>query len=426
MVESKTARRLRTFTAPIALISVLALAACSSSASAKWVGDGGPSGAPLSPGASVPATPGPTDTPTASSGSPATITAPANGATDVETGTEIAFTGGDPSTAKVSLATAAGAAVDGRPGADPARWVPAKQLDYDTQYTATISSTGTDGKSATSQVSFTTMAQPAKLNAVHSFMGDAQVFGIAAPVVVTLDHDVAPDERAAVQKRLTVTSTPAQVGAWNWFSGHEVHYRPKAYWQPGTKLFVNIRTGGVNMGGGYYGRNDVTVDTSIATNSLQITVDDKTHKVSIRQNGKLVKTMPASLGKKSTPSSSGTMVIMTRKPQEIFDSSLGTGGTPVASPGGYRELVQFTMRLTWGGQFIHAAPWSVKSQGHTDVSHGCTNVSTANAKWIYQNSHVGDPVTVKNTIRKLVWGDGWTDWDVPWTTYIKGSAVPVS
>ena len=117
------------------------------------------------------------------------------------------------------------------------------------------------------------------------------------------------------------------------------------------------------------------------------------------------------------------MVIMTRKPKELFDSSLGTGGIPVNSPDGYRELVYYTMRLTWGGQFIHAAPWSVASQGHTDVSHGCTNVSTANAKWMYENSHVGDPVTVKNTGRKLAWGDGWTDWNVSWDTYLKGSAL---
>jgi len=65
----------------------------------------------------------------------------------------------------------------------------------------------------------------------------------------------------------------------------------------------------------------------------------------------------------------------------------------------------------------------VASQGHTDVSHGCTNVSTANAKWMYENSHVGDPVTVKNTKRKLVWGDGWTDWNVSWDSYLKGSAL---
>jgi lipoprotein-anchoring transpeptidase ErfK/SrfK len=399
MVDAKTRGRLATVTA---LLSVLTLAAaCTSGASATWEGNGSP-------------------TTSAHGSTAATITAPANGATDVATGTEIAFTGD--ADAKVSLTSADGKAVDGGPGPDKSTWVPSQQLDYDTQYTATISSGGTPS----STVKFTTMAKPAKLTAVHSFMGDGQVFGVAVPIVITLDHDVTAAQRAAVQKRLAVTSTPAQGGAWNWFSGHEVHYRPKAYWEPGTKLAVDIKTGGVDMGDGYFGRNDLTVDASIATDSLQITVDDKIHEVTIEQGGKVVKTMPASLGKKSTPSSSGAMVIMTRKPQEIFDSSLGTGGTPVAAPGGYRELVYYTMRLTWDGQFIHAAPWSVKSQGHTDVSHGCTNVSTANAKWIYEHSHVGDPVTVKNTTRKLVWGDGWTDWDVSWDTYIKGSAIPVS
>jgi hypothetical protein len=32
-------------------------------------------------------------------------------------------------------------------------------------------------------------------------------------------------------------------------------------------------------------------------------------------------------------------------------------------------------------------------------------------------------VTVKNTKRKLAWGDGWTDWNVSWDTYLKGSAL---
>lgn len=411
-----TRDRVRNVTAPLALVGALALAACSSSASAKWVGDNGPSGAPLSPGASATAT---------GQAAGNAITAPANGATDVSAGTEIDFKG-DPSTTKVTLADAAGNSVAGGPGYDAASWVPAKQLAYHTRYTATVISTGTDGKPITSATSFTTMDQPSKLAAVHSSIGDGQVLGIAAPIVITLDHGVTQAQRAAVQKRLSVTSTPAQTGTWSWFSDHEVHFRPETYWAPGTKLFVDVKTGGFDFGSGYYGRNDLTVDTSITTKPLEITVDDKTHMVTVKQSGKVVKRMPASLGKASTRSSSGNMVVMTRKPQEIFDSSLGTGGTPVSAPGGYKELVKFTMRLTWGGQFIHAAPWSVKSQGHTDVSHGCTNISTANAQWIYNNSHVGDPVTVKNTGSALKWGDGWTDWNVSWAKFLAGSALPAS
>ncbi len=400
-----TSARIRRVIAPLALAGVLGAgcAACSSSPAATWSGRG-------SSGSTSGAANGPR------------ITSPANGATDVPAGTTIAYERGN-ATTRVTLTDSSGNAVSGAAGYDPSTWVPTKELAYGTRYTATVESTGSNGKPTKSTTSFTTMAAPQNFVRVQSALGDNLTYGIGMPIVITLGRGVSKDDEAKIQKRLTVVSTPQQTGSWYWMSNKEIHYRPKTYWQPGTKLHIAVQTGGVPFGDGYYGKNDLTVDATITTNPLQVTVDDKTHEVTVEQNGKLVKTMPASLGKASTPSSSGAMVIMTRKPQELFDSSLGTGGIPVNSPGGYKELVYYTMRLTWGGQFIHAAPWSVASQGHIDVSHGCTNVSTANAKWMYENSHVGDPVTVKNTKRKLAWGDGWTDWNISWDAYLKGSAL---
>ncbi|HEY2950094.1 MAG TPA: L,D-transpeptidase, partial [Micromonosporaceae bacterium] len=131
---------------------------------------------------------------------------------------------------------------------------------------------------------------------------------------------------------------------------------------------------------------------------------------------------PVSLGKPASPSSSGNMVVMVKNPQEYFDS--GTFGIPADSPGGYRTLVYWSQRLTWGGQFIHGAPWSVGDQGRRNVSHGCTNLSPTNAQWLFSITHIGDPVIVKGTERGLDWGDGWTDWNVSWEEYLKGSALP--
>jgi lipoprotein-anchoring transpeptidase ErfK/SrfK len=270
------------------------------------------------------------------------------------------------------------------------------------------------------------MSQPANTIRFQSWYADNAELGVAAPLVfkLTAPGVSSPADRAAIQKRLAVKTSPQQDGSWYWFSDTEVHFRPKQHWEPGTKIQVTAHTGGLPMGNGFYGKSDLTLDVSITTKPLSIVIDDKTHTLTASINGTVVKVMPASLGKPSTPSSSGNMVIMTRNPQEIFDSSLGTGGIPVKAPGGYRELVYWTMRLTWGGEFIHAAPWSVAAQGHQDVSHGCTNVSNANAEWIYNNSHVGDPVTVRNTTRQVQWGNGWTDWNVSWDEYLKGSAIP--
>ena len=113
------------------------------------------------------------------------------------------------------------------------------------------------------------------------------------------------------------------------------------------------------------------------------------------------------------------MVLMSRLQHTTFD-------TTREGPGGYRVDVDWAMRLTWGGEFIHAAPWSVGDQGVTNVSHGCVNLSDSNAKWVYDSSHVGDPVLVRGTEVPLADGNGWTAWNVSWAEYVKGSALPVA
>jgi lipoprotein-anchoring transpeptidase ErfK/SrfK len=227
--------------------------------------------------------------------------------------------------------------------------------------------------------------------------------------------------RATVERRMFVTSDPPQTGAWHWDSNIQAEYRPKDYWQPGTKLTVRLGLGGLPIGDGRYGAVDITSKSSIDTVRREIDVDNATKKLTAKQDGQVVKTFPVSLGRPAKPSFSGTMVIMERLDKTVFDSS--TYGTPVNSPDGYRTDIQWAERLTWDGQFIHAAPWSVNDQGKRNVSHGCTNVSTANAKYLFGLTHIGDPVIVKGTSRKLDWGNGWTDWNRTWDEYVKGSAL---
>src|SRR6185295_18323967 len=116
--------------------------------------------------------------------------------------------------------------------------------------------------------------------------------------------------------------------------------------------------------------------------------------MSVYQNDTLLKTMPVSLGKPSTPSSSGNMVIMDKAYETVFD-------TTDDGPNGYRVNINYAQRLTWSGQYIHAAPWSVKDQGHRNVSHGCVNVAMGNAKYLFDLTLIGDPVTVRGTERSL-------------------------
>ena len=93
------------------------------------------------------------------------------------------------------------------------------------------------------------MAKPGKTINVSVSMSDGKTYGVAMPVVVRFGSDVSKDQRANIEKRLLVTSDPPQVGIWYWFSSNEVHYRPKEYWQAGTKLSVRLATGGLQLTG---------------------------------------------------------------------------------------------------------------------------------------------------------------------------------
>ena len=79
------------------------------------------------------------------------------------------------------------------------------------------------------------------------------------------------------------------------------------------------------------------------------------------------------------------------------------------------------MRVTYSGEFLHAAPWSVGSQGYANVSHGCIGMSTANAQWLYDQTNVGDVVIVTGTSSQQNLGNGITVWNEDWKTWLEGS-----
>jgi lipoprotein-anchoring transpeptidase ErfK/SrfK len=238
------------------------------------------------------------------------------------------------------------------------------------------------------------------------------------PMIVRFGRAIPEDKRADVQKRMTVRTTPEQPGIWHWYSPTEVHYRPKEFWKAGTQIHYKLQTGGLPMGGGWYGRNDLTVDLKVGP-AVVMTVDNKTKRMTVTKDGKVIKTIKVSLGKKATPSSSGTMVVIEKLRKTVFDTLEELG--PVE---GYRTKIDYAQRITWGGEFIHAAPWSEGQQGSVNVSHGCVNVSMKDGAWLFGQTKIGDPITVKGTERKLQNGNGWTDWNMTWAEYVEGSALP--
>jgi lipoprotein-anchoring transpeptidase ErfK/SrfK len=348
----------------------------------------------------------------------ATITTPAADEKNVPATTAIAFETKDAVETEVAVKSESGEAVEGTLQSDGKTWQPAGALEYGVTYTATVTVTGDDNKTATAERTFSVMAKPGNQVAVSSFLGDGAVVGVGMPMIVRFGRAIPEQYRDDVQKRMTVTATPAQPGIWHWYSPAEVHYRPKEFWKAGTKISYKLQTGGLPMGDGWYGRNDLTVDLSVGP-AVIMTVDNKTKRMTVTKNGQVIRTIKVSLGKASTPSSSGTMVVIEKLRKTVFDTFEELGPEE-----GYRTKIDYAQRITWGGEFIHAAPWSEGQQGSVNVSHGCVNVSMKDGAWLFNQTRVGDPITVKGTERKLQNGNGWTDWNMSWDQYVQGSALP--
>jgi lipoprotein-anchoring transpeptidase ErfK/SrfK len=320
----------------------------------------------------------------------------------------------------VTLTDSKGKTVPGALRDDRSAWVPGKTLKPEEKYAASVVATSASGLTKTVATTFTTMGAPGRRTGTGLYLFDDHTYGVGMPVVVEFSPGVPKSARAAVQKRMFVRTDPPQPGAWSWTTGGtQAYYRGPRFWQPGTKLTVRIGVGGLPTGGGRYGDRDRSATATIGR-SFIMRVDNATKKMTVEQNGKVVRTAPVSLGKASTPSSSGTMVVMDKLARTVFDTRAELGPEK-----GYRVDIEYAQRLTWSGQYIHSAPWSVGSQGRRNVSHGCVNVSPSQARWLFAKTLIGDPVIVKGTRDKLDYGNGWTAWNVSWAKFLKGSALPV-
>ncbi|MCU7722894.1 Ig-like domain-containing protein [Actinoplanes sp. KI2] len=340
------------------------------------------------------------------------VVSPAANATGVVAVTEVKYTSDDPENISVTVTDAGGGEVSGTLDKDKQTWRPDKALAYGAKYTVTVNGTAAEGKGGSATSTFTTMAKPSKIIRVTSFLADNQTVGVGMPLIIKFSRAIPVSFRDDVERRLTVTATPAQEGSWGWISPTEVHYRPKVFWQGNSKVFYKAQLGGVPLGNGYYGKSDLTVDLKIGR-SFVMTVSNKAKQMTVKQDGKVIKTIPVSLGKPSTPSSSGTMIVMEKAKHTVFDT---TDTDPV---NGYKTPIDFAQRITWSGQFIHAAPWSEGKQGHVNVSHGCVNVSEKMGAWLFGRTMMGDPITVSGTEQKLKQGNGWTDFNVSYAEWKK-------
>jgi lipoprotein-anchoring transpeptidase ErfK/SrfK len=310
------------------------------------------------------------------------------------------------------------ATIAGRVAGDA--WVASERLEPGTAYRLTVRGTGEDGKTGRITRLFTTEALSLAQQTYPSVAPlQGETVGVGMPVIVTFDVPV--KNRTLFERNMRVTSTPAAQGSWTWFSSREAHFRPRKYWPAGAKVKLNLRLNSLPAGGGIYGQQDQIIDFTVGAKRVSV-VDVKKHQLRYTVDGKVVKKIPVTTGDNGHRTREGTKVIMEKFSSINMDAA--TTGVDSEDPGYYNiEDVRWAMRLTNSGEFLHAAPWSAASQGSANVSHGCTGMSTANADWLYHHSRRGDVVRYVHSPRALEDRNGWTDWNVPWSTWLKGSAL---
>jgi lipoprotein-anchoring transpeptidase ErfK/SrfK len=309
--------------------------------------------------------------------------------------------------------------VPGKMSPDNKTWVAGALLEPGTSYTMRSQAAVEGGKSITRVTRFRTAALTLAQQTYPSIAPLAgQTVGVGMPVIVRFDVPVT--DRASIERNLHVVSQPAQKGTWHWISDTEVHWRPAHFWKAGTHVTVNADINGVPAGNGIFGQLDRSVSFDIGDAHVY-RVNTVTDQMRVFSNGKLLRTLPITTGQQPAYTTrSGTKVIIEKFPSKDMNSeTVGITGADAYNIKG----VQWAMRVTYSGEFVHAAPWSVADQGHANVSHGCTGMSTANADWLYHMTNVGDVVQYTGTDRQMELTNGYGDWNESFKTYQQGSAL---
>ena len=315
-----------------------------------------------------------------------------------------------------------GSPVAGSTSPDGSEWVAGNTLEPLESYALHVTYTDLNGKQHGEDTTISVADSEKHLNPVLDPAGGARV-GVGQPAVVTFNRAVPDAEKADVERRLTVSTTPAVEGSWHWVSANEIHWRPRDYWQPGTKVDFGIDLKHLYLGDGVWGDREAH-ETSFVIGSSHISkVDVKNHLMQVFDGGKLIKTFKISAGREDKwPTMGGVHIALDKAPVVIMDSA--TVGIPRNSPDGYYEKVNWDVRISNGGAFVHSAPWSVGDQGTRNVSHGCVNLAPAEAEWFFHFAQRGDVVDIFNTPRPPVrWDAGTADWNMSWDEWVAGSAL---
>ncbi|PWJ55711.1 peptidoglycan transpeptidase precursor, ErfK-YbiS-YhnG family [Quadrisphaera granulorum] len=310
----------------------------------------------------------------------------------------------------VVVTAADGSQITGTGAADGS-WSPEEPLELGGSYTAVASAVNVDGQVASVSLPFTVTGEDGAVRAKLMPL-DGEVVGVGMPVVVIFTREVPKAERARLVEAIQLVSKAPDgssvEGAWRWIGADRVHWRPKVYWPSGTSVSVKVPLTKVQVGGAW-GAADRDVTFTVGDAHVS-TADTNTHQMTVRVNGEVARVIPISAGREDSDPAfvtrSGVHLVLEKHADYLMD------GRTVGQD--YATQVKWATRIANSGEFVHGAPWSVASQGKRNVSHGCLNVSDANAKWFFDLSRRGDVVDITGTDRPMELTNGLGDWVLSW------------
>ncbi len=247
--------------------------------------------------------------------------------------------------------------------------------------TAVASRSG--GGTVTTTSTFRTLT-PSRTFTTEILEGYNQTYGVGMPIILYFSQPIT--DKAAVERALQITTSKPVVGAWYWDEPCNMaptcaYFRPRDYWPTGTTISFTGHLNGVQGAPGMYGAHTLTQTFDIGA-SLVAIGNTATHSTQIYYNGKLRYNWPISSGRPGDDTPDGSYLTIEK-------------ANPVQMTGpGYSLSVPWSVRFTFSGDYYHDAYWSVGEQGFENVSHGCVNLSPADAETYYNLAVPGDPITI--------------------------------
>ncbi|MFF4354894.1 Ig-like domain-containing protein [Streptomyces sp. NPDC001530] len=343
--------------------------------------------------------------------------APKDGADDVKTSGALKVTAAKGKLTEVQVEDTKGKAVEGTITDGGATWTPSTHLASATKYKVHAVAKDADGRTAAEDSAFTTLTPKNTFVGIYT-PDDGSKVGVGMPFSIHFTRGIThPDD---VEKAIKIKTEPAVDVKGHWFGNDRLDFRPEQYWKAGTKVSITLNLDGVEGRPGVYGKQAKTVSFTIGRSQVT-TVDAKTHKMVVKRDGKVIKTIPITTGKPGYDTWNGQMVISERlKVTRMNGETVGYGGEYDIKD------VPHAQRLTNSGTFIHGNYWGGGAFGNYNASHGCIGVrdvrggydSDVPAAWFFDHSIIGDVVIVKNSHDKTVapdnglngWNMSWSDW----------------